>query len=40
LLVYVDEAHLHPDADLGYGWAERGERFWVAPSSPGLVQRG
>src|SRR4051812_17796765 len=30
LLVYVDEAHLHQDADLGYGWAERGERFWVA----------
>ena len=36
LLVYVDEAHLHQDADLGYGWAKRGERFWVASSSPGL----
>src|SRR5687767_15786291 len=23
-------------ADLGYGWAKRGERFWVASSSPGL----
>src|SRR3954463_7556345 len=39
LLVYVDEAHLHQDADLGYGWAERGERFWVASRSPGLSAR-
>src|SRR5687767_10089519 len=36
LLVYLDEAHIHPDADLGYGWAERGRRRWVASSSPGL----
>src|SRR4051795_8674403 len=36
LLVYVDEAHLHQDADLGYGWAQRGQRFYVASSSPGL----
>ena len=36
LLVYLDEAHLHQDADLGYGWAERGPRLWVASSSPGL----
>src|SRR4051812_43675120 len=39
LLVYVDEAHIHLDADLGYGWAERGERFWVASNSPGLSAR-
>src|SRR4051812_27079087 len=39
LLVYVDEAHLHQDADLGYGWAKRGERLWVASSSPGLSAR-
>jgi transposase len=39
LLVYLDEAHIHLDADLGYGWAERGERFWVASSSPGLSAR-
>ena len=39
LLVYVDEAHIHQDADLGYGWAERGQRFWVASSSPGLSAR-
>jgi transposase len=39
LLVYVDEAHLHQDADLGYGWAERGRRLWVASRSPGLSAR-
>src|SRR6185369_10721526 len=39
LLVYLDEAHIHQDADLGYGWAQRGERFWVASSSPGLSAR-
>src|SRR3954470_1096895 len=32
LVVYVDEAHIHQDADLGYGWAERGPRFWIASS--------
>ena len=36
LLVYLDEARIHQDADLGYGWAERGQRLWVASSSPGL----
>jgi hypothetical protein len=35
-LVYLDEAHIHQDADLGYGWAERGQRLWVASRSPGL----
>ena len=39
VLIYVDEAHIHPDADLGYGWAKRGQRFWVASSSPGLSAR-
>ena len=39
LLVYLDEAHIHQDADLGYGWAERGQRFWVASRSPGLSAR-
>ena len=33
-LVYLDEAHIHQDVDLGYGWGERGKRFYVA--SPGL----
>jgi len=36
VLVYVDEAHIHQDAALGYGWSERGQRLWVASSSPGL----
>ena len=36
LLVYLDEAHIHQDADLGYGWAARGQRLWVTSSSPGL----
>jgi Winged helix-turn helix len=43
LLVYVDEAPIHQDAhqdaDLGYGWAKRGQRFWVASTSPGLSAR-
>jgi transposase len=39
LLVYLDEAHIHLDADLGYGWAERGQRLWVASTSPGLSAR-
>jgi transposase len=38
-LVYLDEAHIHQDADLGYGWAERGKRFHVASCSPGLAAR-
>jgi transposase len=36
LVVFLDEAHIHQDCDLGYGWAERGQRFWVASRSPGL----
>jgi transposase len=39
LLVYVDEAHIPQDADLGFGWAERGQRLWVASRSPGLSAR-
>ena len=35
-LVYLDEAHIHQDVELGYGWGERGKRFHVASSSPGL----
>src|SRR3954449_5327357 len=35
-LVYVDEAHIHQDVDLGYGWGVRGAPFHVASSSPGL----
>jgi transposase len=39
LLAYVDEAHIPQDCDLGCGWAERGQRFWIASSSPGLSAR-
>jgi transposase len=34
--VYLDEAHIHQDADLGYGWLVRGERLWVCSNSPRL----
>jgi hypothetical protein len=36
LLVYIDEAHLHQEADLGDGWAPIGERLWVGSHTPGL----
>ena len=36
LVVFLDEAHIHQDCDLGYGWGARGQRFHVASSSPGL----
>ena len=39
LLVYLDEAHIHQEAGLGYGWSERGRRFWVASHSPRLADR-
>jgi transposase len=35
-LVYPDEAHIHQDADPGYGRGECGQRFQAASSSPGL----
>jgi hypothetical protein len=39
LLVYLDEAHIHQDADLGSGWADRGRRLWVASPSPRLSDK-
>jgi len=36
LVVDLDEALIHPDADLGDDWARRGEYFWAASSLPGL----
>jgi transposase len=36
VLAYIDEAHVHQDADMGYGWSPRGDRLYVASSSPGL----
>jgi transposase len=38
-LVYLDEAHIHQDADLGHGWGECGQRFQLASTSPGLAAR-
>lgn len=38
-LVYLDEAHIHQDVDLGHGWGVRGQRFYVASSSPGLAAK-
>ncbi|MBV9117718.1 MAG: IS630 family transposase [Acetobacteraceae bacterium] len=39
VLACLDEAHIHQDADLGHGWGERGQRFHVASTSPGLAAR-
>jgi len=39
LLVYVDEAHLHQDRDLGYTWGPVGETLWRKSTSPGLGKR-
>jgi transposase len=36
LLVYCDEAHIHLEADLGYGWGRRGLPLFVHSTSPGL----
>ena len=38
-LVYLDEAHIHQDVDLGHGWGERGKRFHLASTSPGLAAK-
>ncbi|HYE33800.1 IS630 family transposase, partial [Methylocaldum sp.] len=39
VLVYLDEAHIHLDADAGYGWSVCGERLWVCSRSPKLSDR-
>src|SRR5206468_1798163 len=39
LVVFLDEAHIHQDCDLGYRWGERGQRLWIASRSPGLSAR-
>jgi transposase len=38
-LVHLDEAHIHQDVDLGHGWGERGKRFHLTSSSPGLAAK-
>ena len=39
-LVHLAEAPIHQDVELGYGWGERGKRFHVTSSSPGLAAKG
>ena len=36
VLAYIDEAHIHCDCDLGYGWGVCGQPLWIHSSSPGL----
>ncbi len=37
-LIFIDEAHIHQDADLGHTWARRGQRYYVSSTSPGLAR--
>ena len=35
-IIYIDEAHIQQDMDLGYGWAPTGKPFHKVSKSPGL----
>jgi len=35
-IVYIDEAHIHWDTGLGYGWAPKSQRLYSTSLSPGL----
>lgn len=37
-LVFIDEAHIHQDADLGHTWCRVGQRYYVSSTSPGLAR--
>ncbi len=39
LLLYVDEAHIHREMDLGYTWSPVGERAWRVSDCPSLSDR-
>jgi transposase len=39
VLVYIDEAHLHRDLDLGYTWGRVGARVWRVTDCPPLKER-
>lgn len=39
LLVFCDEAHLHLDTDLGWGWARWGQWRYVHSDSPSLSRK-
>lgn len=38
-LVFCDEAHLHLDTDLRWGWARRGQGLYVHSDSPSLSRK-
>ena len=38
-LVYIDEAHLHRDMDLGYSWGRVGQRVWRKSGCAKLSER-
>ena len=38
-LLYIDEAHIHRDMDLGYTWAVKGEVAWRTSDCPPLADR-
>lgn len=39
LLIYVDEAHIHREMDLGYTWSFVGKRSWQVSDCPSLSER-
>lgn len=39
VLVYIDEAHIHRDMDLGYTWAAVGKVAWRVSECPPLADR-
>lgn len=39
ILIWVDEAHVHRDLDLGYGWSIEGKRLYRKSDCPSLSQR-
>lgn len=38
-IIYVDEAHLHQDLELSYGWFPIGKPAWRVSTSPPLSAR-
>lgn len=35
-LIYLDEAHIHQDLDVGYGWSIKGQPWLIPSTTPGL----
>ncbi len=38
-LIYIDEAHIHRDMDIGYTWALKGKPAWRLSDSAPLAHR-